>query len=383
MLRASGAGLAGRWWLGPLGGVTVGLAVVMGLVLGSAEAFVDGIPLPADEGTRWEIAGGYNTATHHREDPHAIDLVRVDGETTGSPVRAPVSGLVAYIGGNCVEVRADITHLICHLFPAASLSRGDLMSEGAFLGTVAPAYFAGNNGLPHIHYALHRHFGSGLQTVPFTGPYALEGRNLFDTGQANEHSGLTLTSSNGALRVLPAAIVARAQADPEFLVPGWNLVGWTDDQPVETATALIANSIQSLFTFDAVQQRFATYAPALPAAFNEVESLGFGVGVWVLVENEEGVVWSRPTVDVARDVELEAGFNLETWTRGAVPIVEALASLGNAVVAVYVWDPIARAFLTYRSDAPAFVNTLAALAPGQAIWLQMARAGVWTQETPG
>lgn len=58
MLRSGGVGLTRILWLGPLGGVTVGLAVVMGLVLGSAEAFVDGIPLPAEEGTRWEIAGG-------------------------------------------------------------------------------------------------------------------------------------------------------------------------------------------------------------------------------------------------------------------------------------------------------------------------------------
>jgi hypothetical protein len=80
---------------------------------------------------------------------------------------------------------------------------------------------------------------------------------------------------------------------------------------------------------------------------------------------------------------LEVGFNLVTWTLGAVPVVEAVASLGNAVTAVYAWDPIARAFLTYRRDAPAFVNTLSELAPGQALWVQMDREGVWTQGESG
>ncbi|HJN94038.1 MAG TPA: hypothetical protein QGF05_15145, partial [Dehalococcoidia bacterium] len=237
--------------------------------------------------------------------------------------------------------------------------------------------------LPHIHYALHRHFSSGLQTVPFTGEYALEGRNLFDTSQANEHVGATFTSSNGEMRGLPAAIVARAEADPHFLVPGWNLVGWTDDQAIETATAPIQSSIQSLFTFDAITQRFRTYAPNLPAQFNEVESLGFGVGVWVFVEDPGGVVWSRPLVDVAREVALEAGFNLVTWSLGEAPVGEALASMGDAVVAAYAWDPIAGTFLIYRSEGPAFINTLMTLAPGQALWVQMARDGVWRQGEPG
>ena len=48
--------------------------------------------------------------------------------------------------------------LLCHLFPASGLSRGDMVLEGDLLGTVAPEFFAGNNGLAHIHYALHNHF---------------------------------------------------------------------------------------------------------------------------------------------------------------------------------------------------------------------------------
>ncbi len=383
MRRVGGAGKKWRWRLAPVVAVAVGLLVGLGLLPGSVEAFVEGILLPAEEGTRWEIVGGYNTATHHSGDPHAIDIVRADSETAGSQVRAPVAGRVGSIGGDCLTIRAEITHLICHLLPTSNLSRGDTVSEGAFLGTVAPAYFAGNNGLPHIHYALHRHFSSGLQTVPFTGEYALEGRNLFDTSQANEHVGATFTSSNGEMRGLPAAIVARAEADPHFLVPGWNLVGWTDDQAIETATAPIQSSIQSLFTFDAITQRFRTYAPNLPAQFNEVESLGFGVGVWVFVEDPGGVVWSRPLVDVAREVALEAGFNLVTWSLGEAPVGEALASMGDAVVAAYAWDPIAGTFLIYRSEGPAFINTLMTLAPGQALWVQMARDGVWRQGEPG
>ncbi len=47
------------------------------------------------------------------------------------------AGRVTSIGGDCLTVRAEITHLICHLFPATNLSRGDDVSVGKFLG-IAP-----------------------------------------------------------------------------------------------------------------------------------------------------------------------------------------------------------------------------------------------------
>ena len=108
---------------------------------------------------------------------------------------------VRYVASDCLTVRdnRDRSHLLCHVFARDGLTRGLAVSQGDLLGTVAPAGYANNNGLSHIHYAVHTSFsGSSLATVPFTGEYALEGQNLFDDGSYNQYSGLTLVSSNGA-----------------------------------------------------------------------------------------------------------------------------------------------------------------------------------------
>jgi len=244
------------------------LATILALLVVRADpasAAIDRVSLPATAGSTWEAVAGYNTYTHIVGDPHAFDLVRVDAETAGSEVRSPVDGQLRYSGGDCLTVRDAnvLRHLICHIWLADGLQSGSDVRRGDLLATVAPPGYAGNNGLAHIHYAVHQHFSSGLQTVPFSGEYALEGRNLSDSGTFQGHSGLRLTSSNGAPAVgsalLPQdrpGIVASVAADPSYLVPGWNFVGWTGDADLAGAVEPIATGISLLYTFDSVEQRF-------------------------------------------------------------------------------------------------------------------------------
>ena len=275
------------------------------LVVRAAPAAMDGVPLPAAAGSTWEVVAGYNTYTDIAGDPQALDLVRVEAETAGSEVRSPVDGQLRYSGGDCLTVRDanGLRHLICHVWLADGVESGSRVQREDLLATVAPPGYAGNNGLAHIHYAIHQHFSSGLQTVPFTGEYALEGRNLFDSGTFLEHSGLRLTSSNGAPAAGPALvpqarpeIVASVAPVPSYLVPGCNLVVWTGDADLAVAVEPIATRISSLYTFDSLEQRFRAWAPDL----RDVESLEFGSGVWVFVDDESGLRWSRPQIELPR-----------------------------------------------------------------------------------
>ncbi len=353
-----------------------------------ASAAIDGVPLPVAAGSTWEVVAGYNTYTHVGGDPHALDIVRVDADTAGSEVRSPVAGQLRYFGGDCLTVQDEngMRHLICHIWPVDGVQSGAQVERGDLLATVAPAGYAGNNGLPHIRYAIHQHFSSGLQTVPFTGEYALEGRNLFDSGTFLEHSGLRLTSSSGAPLAEPVLlpqdrpeIVASVAADPSYLVPGWNLLGWTGDADLAVAIEPIATQISSLYTYDSLAQRFRAWSPALPVALRDIESLEFGTGVWVYVQDDSGLRWTRPQVELSRAVPLTSGFNLVSWTAGVREIGAALASLGDDVTAVFAWDPLAQRYLAYRVDAPSFLNDLEVLLPGQAVWVEMRRAADWQQ----
>ena len=171
------------------------VAMIGARASGSAAADdADGVPLSTELGTSWQIVSGYNISTHTGEDPHALDIVRVDAKTAGSAVLSPVAGQVRYVSDSCISVedRDAPRHLLCHLWVIKGLERGDMVAEGTRLGSVAPPGYAGNNGLAHIHYALHRGFGGEtVQTLPFTGKYALEGVNLINTGKFNEHAGRT------------------------------------------------------------------------------------------------------------------------------------------------------------------------------------------------
>ena len=158
---------------GALAAILTLLITASTLGLGSSPAHSQGgvFSLPADAGTVWEIAVGYNTRTHSvadGNDPHAIDIVRENRALTAeSVVRSPIAGTVSYVSNDCLTIDngAGLAVLLCHLFPDPSLARGVPRASGAYLGTVAPAYHANNGGLPHIHLAVHHTTGVAGSTT--------------------------------------------------------------------------------------------------------------------------------------------------------------------------------------------------------------------------
>ena len=187
------------------------LLPILALLLGAAAAAsllpsvqaAAGVPIPAQAGSEWEIVAGYNTGTHSeadRQDPYAIDIVRLDAPTADSPVLAPTAGAIGYVSNDCLTIRdhAGMGHLLCHINPRQGLTRGAQVEIGEQIGTVWPAGYGNNGGLAHIHYAVHHSQGAGQlgRTVPFTGPYTIEGIELHPGNQANLHAGAQFTSTN-------------------------------------------------------------------------------------------------------------------------------------------------------------------------------------------
>ena len=185
----------------PILALLLGAAAAGSLLLGVRAAA--GVPIPAQAGSEWEIVAGYNTATHSeadRQDPYAIDIVRLDAPTADSPVLAPTAGTIGYVSNDCLTIRdhAGMGHLLCHINPRHGLTRGAQVEIGEQIGTVWPNGYGNNGGLAHIHYAVHHSQGAGQlgRTVPFTGPYTIEGIELHPGNQANLHAGTHFTSTN-------------------------------------------------------------------------------------------------------------------------------------------------------------------------------------------
>jgi len=135
-----------------------------------------------------------------------------------------------------------------------------------------------------------------------------------------------------------------------------------------------------LFAWDAAAQAFLAFANGLPPGVSSLQELAFGDGLWIHVTDPDGVEWPQPSFGGARDVALKAGFNLELWTGPSeFAVSEAFASLGDSLIAVYLWDAIAQRFLRYAPDAPDFANTATTLHFGDGVWLEVGEPVVWRQ----
>ncbi len=370
--------------------------------------------LPAPAGTGWSIVSGYNTPNHTGSDPYAIDLVRVDAPTAGTPVLAPVAGTVTWVSDSCVTLGDShgMAVLICHLYPSAGLQAGGEVIVGQRIGEVAPAGLAGNNGLAHLHLAVHHTWGAGeLQaTVPFSGAYALEGRELPPTDASNAYAGETFLSTN---RTAPSSVATEdpdegnlspepsdgsdqasdtsptgdstadeaALTDPVYLHPGWNLIGWRGSGAIEAALAPIAGSIAAVFAYDEGAQAFRRYAPDAPPSLNTLTTLQPGDGLFIQVTAPTGVHWALPPVGAPQTIAIAAGFNLVAWTGDHRPVAEAVTGIADVLLGVYAFDAAAQRYREYRPDGPAFLSDLQTLEPGQAIWVQARAPALWEAVT--
>ena len=160
-----------------------------------------GIAWPFASG-EWEVVQGYNTGTHtNRSDfaqyKYSLDWARVDGDTAGQPVFAPVSGTVQWVdrgsGGMLVDAGTGYGVAVFHVTLDRDLASGDTVTQGQRIGTISGPGGEGYMSIAHIDITVWRLSGRGHESVPFVGPNAIAGREFPDSGGANQHMGATVT----------------------------------------------------------------------------------------------------------------------------------------------------------------------------------------------
>ena len=190
------------------------------------------------------------------------------------------------------------------------------------------------------------------------------------------------------LLALPRAGRSDAQAPDDAatiavastLVPGFNLIGWTQPAaPVEALFAAIPTA-HAVFAWDPADTRFRVARPDGPAFLNDLTTLTPGQGLWVLLGGTDSVLWRREALRDPPTLPLAAGLNLVAWG-GPDGVIAADATAGIASV-VWDFDATAGAFRTFRAGQPAFLNTLPALRTGSGLWVQTEAAGAWTHPSP-
>lgn len=149
----------------------------------------------------WTIMQGYNGSSHQDRDSnwqyyYSLDLVRSDGATAGQQVLAPTAGTVRWLdpstGGISIDIGNGHAVAMFHISVDPSLRDGDPVRQGQAIGHISGPGEAGFAGTPHVHFSLWQTTDGGnwsRDAVPFTGAYALAGREFPDIGGSNQYRG--------------------------------------------------------------------------------------------------------------------------------------------------------------------------------------------------
>ncbi len=153
-------------------------------------------------GGAWEVIQGYNNGTHQNRSSFAnyqysLDWARVDGNTAGQPIYAPVSGTISWIdrgsGGMLIDMGNGYGVAFFHATIDYSLSRGQAVQTGQQMGTISGPGGEGYMSTAHLDLTLWQLAGGGHIATPFTGQFAIGGMDFPNTGGGNEHMGVRVT----------------------------------------------------------------------------------------------------------------------------------------------------------------------------------------------
>ena len=230
--------------------------------------------------------------------------------------------------------------------------------------------------------------GRLLGTLPFSGPYALEGRDLASSSQAGEYAGLEFVSTNGLATPTSPSLsgtegpeidspIGAPYATSRTLFPGWNLITWPTAGPISTDDEKLPAEVRTVFGFDGPTQRFLHWNADVPVALNTLTAIPAGLGTFVFSVGEVPVPWALPADLTSPTVALEPGFNLVTWHGPDASVAEAIGSLGDAFVALHAFDGAQQAYASFHVGVPGPLNSLRDLEPKQAVWIEVSRAVDW------
>ena len=404
-----------------LAAAVVLFAAVAAVSLCSQARAEGGVPIPAPAGTTWSIIAGYNTATHsdaNDGDPHAIDIVRTDASTDWTPVLSPVDGVVRWFDNNGVSIEDanGYAHLLVHLDPDDHIFRGLRVSIGDPIGRVFPVGYDANGGVAHIHYAIHASAGGGYldRTIPFTGIYAIEGRELHWQDAYNLHAGVEFTSTNMPNWTAPTVVpadgdtpdatqpdvdgdsgaepspngdeqVAIPEPEPAWTLPadapigGWRTVGVQRNTSVAGFYSMLKAPLRELVVHNPGDDSYERFDPSDPdSAEVAVRSLQAGQALWARVDPFTAWLPAPPEQPRQVTIRLAAGANLISWQGPDRHVAGALSNIAHLSHA-YRYDPRTATWRFWSPDAPVFLNTLAELQSGDALYIVVRAASIWTQ----
>ncbi len=153
---------------------------------------------------------------------------------------------------------------------------------------------------------------------------------------------------------------------------GWNFFSLhvqPDDPAVSAVLAEIETAVRDIWAFDAQTQEYRGYVPS-EGRF-EFDEIHAHRGYAAYLESPATLVVEGSQSEV--DIPLAAGWNLVGCpARRSLSLDSALASVAGSVQSLWFYEASEVEWQRYDPKAPAFLNGLQLMAPGNAYWLHVA-----------
>ena len=184
---------------------------------------------------------------------------------------------------------------------------------------------------------------------------------------------LVLTST-----ISPAEAVDLPQGESitTKLHPGWNLVGWLGPEAPAAELFEAIPALKQAYAWNGEEQRYLLAEPASTGP-QDLVGLTPGMGLWLLIDGESPVPWTRSVVAEGLVLPLHPGRNLVVWSGDeAGPVGDTLTRLGDKVLVALRWEAASQRWESYYSWVDG-IDALSGLNRGDALLLELAAGASW------
>ena len=194
---------------------------------------------------------------------------------------------------------------------------------------------------------------------------------------------LALGAASAAAESPPAPAGDDSETITTELRPGWNLVGWIGP---ETPVAELLEEIPALEQVsarDALADRYVRARRGGDAPTGSLTLLTPGMGLWLRIDGDKPVTWTRPAEATGVLLQLRRGLNLVAWSGGPGSLEDALGGFGDALKSAHRWNPETQRYESYVPGRADTATVLDRIAPGDGLWVSLSSPVRWWQQGVG
>ena len=188
---------------------------------------------------------------------------------------------------------------------------------------------------------------------------------------------LVLLATFAALPAVASGQSSRPATITTVLHPGWNMVGWVGPETPASDLFDELPALAGIFAWDGEAGGYRHRARPIVHLLDPLVLIR-GQGVWLYLDGDAPVEWTREASEDSVLLELRAGRNLVAWAgRDGTPTAQAVERFDDRLVRAWDWDAEAAQYQLYQPGAAS--NSLTELNHGDALLVELTEDARWWQ----